>query len=426
VTRGRVYRRCGCRDENGRQLGQRCPELTENGKHGTWCYAIDLPRGRGDRRKTMRRSGFATKRAASKALDDVLDRIDEHVVVDDEETVADYLTAWIEYQRHALAPSTLHTYRRHVERDLIPALGDRRLEHLRHQHVAAFVRDLEEAGRGVTTIRRLHATLSSALGDAVKRKRLSHNAAAFVVLPRPTKVERNPWTATEAVTFLEHASGDRLGQLFEVLAGTGLRIGECLALRRDDIDLDARALYVHPARGNLTSVNGHLSFTAPKTKGSAAGVGLSARVVAAFERQLARIDAERAEWGEAYQDLRLLFPLEDGRPMRLEHVRRRLHALSDQAGVRRCRVHDLRHLAATLMLTAGVPLPIVSKALRHSQVAITSDLYGHLTREAATAAADGLGATLDAAAAERAAERSARDDRPDATTVRPHDRSPSR
>jgi integrase len=91
--------------------------------------------------------------------------------------------------------------------------------------------------------------------------------------------------------------------------------------------------------------------------------------------------------------------------MRLEHVRRRLHALSDAAGVRRCRVHDLRHLAATLMLTAGIPLPLVSKALRHSQVAITADLYGHLTREAATAAADGLGAALDAAAAERAAER---------------------
>jgi hypothetical protein len=72
------------------------------------------------------------------------------------------------------------------------------------------------------------------------------------------------------------------------------------------------------------------------------------------------------------------------------------------------------------MITAGVPLPLVSKALRHSQVSITSDLYGHLTREAAHAAADGLRAALDAAAAEFASERAMRDHDPRATTLRPH------
>ncbi len=158
-------------------------------------------------------------------------------------------------------------------------------------------------------------------------------------------------------------------------------------------------------------------FTAPKTKGSAAGVGLSARVVAALTRRRARQDAERAAWGEAYQDDGLVFCRENGAPHRPNDVRQRFHKLSDAAGLPRVRVHDLRHLAATIMITVGVPLALVSKTLRHSRTGITADLYGHLTREAATAAADALGATLDAAAAELSAECAMRR----ATTVRPHD-----
>ncbi len=77
------------------------------------------------------------------------------------------------------------------------------------------------------------------------------------------------------------------------------------------------------------------------------------------------------------------------------------------------RIHDLRHLAATLMITAGVPLALVSKTLRHSQVGITSNLYGHLTHEAAQAAADSLVAVLDAASTRLSARR--------ATTLRPHE-----
>jgi integrase len=300
VSKGRVYRRCACRDAAGKQLGQACPDLAASSKHGRWTFAVDVPSHDG-RRRTMRRGGFATKKAAEAALSDVVDRHETGVKVDDRETVGQYLTAWLDDQRHALKAKTLDQFRRYVVGDLVPALGHLRLEQLRHEHVAGFVRDLEDAGRGVTTIRRIHATLSSALGDAVERRRLGHNVAQYTVLPRVKRAEVQPWTAAEAVTFLEHATGDRLGELFEVLAGSGLRIGETLALRRQDVDLDARALWIDPERGNLSDVAGRLSFTAPKTKGSAAGVGLSARVVAAFERQLARIDAERAEWGEAYR-----------------------------------------------------------------------------------------------------------------------------
>lgn len=320
-----------------------------------------------------------------------------------------------------MKPKTHHQYGEYVAKDLTPALGAHRLEQLRHEHVVALVVELEAAGRGAATIRRMIAVLSSALSDAVRQRRLTHNVARYVGLPAEDRAERTPWTAAQAVAFLDHChrAGDRLADAFEVVIGTGLRRGEALALRWPDVDTEARVLYVHPKRGTLSDVAGHLVFTAPKTRGSSAGVGLSARVVAAFGRQAERQAADRAEWGDAYQDLGLVFARESGAPLRPEWVLDRFHALAEQAGLPRVRLHDLRHLAATLMITSGVPLALVSKTLRHSKVGITADLYAHLTREASLAAADSLGAVLDAAAADHAART--------ATTLRPHDgdRGPS-
>ena len=97
-------------------------------------------------------------------------------------------------------------------------------------------------------------------------------------------------------------------------------------------------------------------------------------MLAALKRQAARQAIERAEWAETYEDDDLVFGRENGAPLRPDWVLDRFHALTEQAGLPRVRLHDLRHLAATLMLTSGVPLPLVSKTLRHTQTGITADL----------------------------------------------------
>ena len=341
------------------------------------------------------------------------------MALDDRQTVAAYLTGWLDDKRHALKPKTLHQYREYVTKDLIPALGGYRLEHLRHDHVRAYVADLEAATRGVTTIRRIMETLSSALSDAVRQRRLVHNVARFAPLPAEQRTEPVVWTAAQAVAFLDHAhqSGERLADLFEVIAGTGLRRGEALALRWSDIDLESRVLVVHPERGNLSDVAGELTFHRAEdarelSRGRTLGSG-SGRTSAATSTPGCR--ACRVGYGLLGPGFRVC--QEDGSPLRPTLPLERLIALTESAGLPRIRLHDLRHLAATLMLTNGVPLPLVSKTLRHSKVGITADLYGHLTNEAAIAAADTLGGVLDAAAAELASERAAHD----ATTLRPHE-----
>lgn len=414
--KGQIHRYCMCRDDAGRVLGKSCPELARNGKHGSYRFKVDLPRSAG-KRQEMQRRGFPTRRAAEGALRSVLARHGAGVKIDDRESTGDFLLANLAAKKTRLKPTTWHMYAEYTNKALVPALGSIRLEQLRHDHVQTLVDELAAAGRGATTVRRIVATLSSALGDAVRQRRLQHNVCEHVVMPKVWRNEVQVWTASQAVQFLVHVaeSGDRLADLFDVIIGTGLRRGESLALRWALVDVEARTLFIDPRRGTLSSVAGRLAFTPPKTEGSSAGVGLSPRVVAALTRQAGRQEIERAQWGTAYEDDGLVFARENGAPLRPEYVLKRFRALTAEAGLPRVRLHDLRHLAATLMLASGVPLAVASKMLRHSQVGITADLYGHLTREASHAAADGLGAVLDAAAAELAAERAMRD----ATTVRP-------
>ena len=191
------------------------------------------------------------------------------------------------------------------------------------------VLDLEEAGRSATTIKRIVAALSSALNHAVRTKRLTYNAAEHVSTPALTTAERVPWTAEEAVTFLEYVTGDRLAGFFEVMMGTGLRRGEALALRWEDVDLERKVLRVRQA---ATEVAGKLVIGAPKTTGSAAGVGLSARVVVALKRQRERQLFEVLEWADGYEDNGLVFTCENGAMLRPRYLLAHFHEMSRAAG----------------------------------------------------------------------------------------------
>jgi site-specific recombinase XerD len=135
---------------------------------------------------------------------------------------------------------------------------------------------------------------------------------------------------------------------------------------------------------------------APKTKGSQAWIALSSRAVDALTRQRRRQRAQQLA-AARYDDLGLVFPRADGQPMRPQYLLNHFRRTTADAGVPDLRVHDLRHVAATVMLSNGVPMAVVSKTLRHKNVATTIDLYGHLTPDAA---ADGV--TTAAAALDRA------------------------
>ncbi|GIE81711.1 site-specific integrase [Actinoplanes philippinensis] len=383
-NRGRVYRRCGCRDNTGKQIGAGCPKLASS-RHGTWTFAVDRPNA-DNMRKTLRRGGFATKIQASEALSKVLECERAGVHLNDAETVAQYLTSWLDAKAPNLRTNTVLRYRAYINQDLIPAIGAVRLEQLTHEHVRQFISNQLTAGRGRVTLARCITTLSSALNDAVKQRRLSYSPARYAGLPRPARRNLTCWTTRQAEGFLRtcHRIDDPLADLFELMICTGMRKGEMLGLHWDDVDLDNRVLFV---RHTLVSINNSRSMLSePKTEGSRAWVALSQRAVEALRRQRQRKTTDPDG---------LVFTTKDRRPLRPQYVLDRFRQLTAEAALPRIRVHDLRHLAATIMLSAGVPIAMVSKTLRHKNLATTVDIYGHLTQEVAQAAVDATAAALD-------------------------------
>jgi integrase len=167
-----------------------------------------------------------------------------------------------------------------------------------------------------------------------------------------------------------------------------MRKGEALGLHWADVDLEARLLFV---RHTLVAVdNSHLVLNTPKTPASRDWIALSTRAVQALRR------AKRHR-APATNDQALVFCRPGGQPIRPERVLRHFYELAEAAGLPRIRVHDLRHLAATIMIASGVPLAMVSKTLRHSTLSTTVDTYGHLTRQAAQDAVDATANALETA-----------------------------
>jgi integrase len=193
---------------------------------------------------------------------------------------------------------------------------------------------------------------------------------------------------------LQTATEDRYEALYVLAVSTGLRQGELLALRWQDIDLEARTLQV---RQTLHRTRGEYVFSQPKTAKSRRLVILATAAVSALRRRRVLQAEDRLQIGAIWQDYDLVFTNEIGGPIDAGNLRTRsFQHLLQRAGLPRVRFHDLRHTAATLMLGRGIHPKVVSEMLGHSQIAITLDLYSHVTptmqREAAQAMDELLGA----------------------------------
>jgi len=411
---GSVFKRCKCRDANGRELGTRCPELRRpdgsySPNHGSWYARCELEPDEDGKRRTIRRGGFDSRRDALRWLDEVRGKASKGVDVTKRVTVATYLREWLD-GKPDLAPSTRHSYEQHVGDYFVPAFGRLELGLLRPAHVEAMFAaiDAEREGTGArsmgpATKRRVRATLQSALSDAEREGLVMVNAARLARLASAPRPKVKPLEPAELGRLLDHLATDPMGVFFETVAATGLRRGEALGLRWDDVDLVKGTVTVRQQltqRGGMhpcpycTAGHRGMSWGKPKTDASERTIELDGHTVGLLLGHRLAQDVVRGEWGDAYSDHGLVFAREDGTPPYGDEATKRFAELCVEAGVRRVRLHDLRHGAASLRLAAGVDIAVVSKVLGHSGIAITNDTYSHLLEGVGRAAAEAANALV--------------------------------
>ena len=311
--------------------------------------------------------------------------------------VGELLDRWLdEAVALTVRPRTLASYRYVVRVHLRPALGDIPLAELTAQDVQALLNRKATAGLAPRTVGYLRGVLRQALGFAERTDLVGRNVARLARPPRVPRRQVSPLTLEQARAFRVAVAGDRLEAMYLVAVGCGLRQGEILGLRWDDVDLERRTLSVRFA---LARVDGELRLVEPKSATSRRTVPMPAFVADALAahrvRQATEALPRRPAPPDPFADLVFMTTL--GTPLDGISVTRRFQRVLKGAGLPRQRFHDLRHAAASYMLAAGVPARVVMETLGHSEISLTLNTYSHVLPGLGRDAADRMDAFLGAA-----------------------------
>jgi integrase len=308
-------------------------------------------------------------------------------------TVDGFLTRWLDTVAPTLRPRTLESYAETARLHLRPGLGHLPLARLSVADVQGYLNGQLATGRSAAAVKYDHAVLRAALGKAERWQVVTRNVARLAEPPTVRRPEIRPLTPTEAGQLLASVSGTQDGTLYLVALGLGMRQGELLALRWQDVDLDAGTITV---AHTLQRIGGTVTLAEPKTAKSRRSLSVPAPVLASLREHRKRQLAERLAVGSAWQDGGFVFASTIGTPLEAHAVSHRLTRQLAAAGVRRVSFHSLRHAAASYLLAAGVPLRVVQEVLGHSQLSTTADIYAHVSPELQADAAARMGTLLDA------------------------------
>lgn len=348
---------------------------------GRWAYVIDAGvHPDTGRRKQLWKSGFGTKRAAEQALTEVLGRADRGEVLDPDRTpLRDYLTRWLDERVDELAPLSVTQYRSVIRNHVSPApIGGMPIGKIRPAHLRTLELGLREKQLAVSTRSVIFAVISKALGDAALYGLIPTNPSVGVrarATGGRSPAKFTAWTAAELRQLLDVTGDDRLAALWRVAVATGARRGELLGLTWLGYSSEAGTLTISqqvvPTRGGPT-------IQPVKTKRSNRTIRLDRETIEALEARREAMLAERERAGDAYDDHDLIFADELGRPMNPQRLTERFSAHRKASGIRAGRLHDVRHSVATLLLTAGVPVHVVSARLGHASAVMTLTTYAHV------------------------------------------------
>lgn len=292
-----------------------------------------------------------------------------------------YLDYWLEHVvKPTRRPATVSLYESCIRLHLKPGLGKHELRRLSVPVVQRFLnaklREIEP-GESIRLVHVLRQVLSAALSRAVREELVPRNVARLIELPPWEPAEVVPWTPGEAIAFLTAAHGDPLFPAFVLLLLYGMRRGEVLGLRWSDIDETTIRV-----RQQVQRITGELLIGPVKTRAGKRDLPLLglAEDALMIRRGTQFLDAERL--GDAWTDTGLVFSTRTGLPLEPRNLNRSFERVCDINGIRRVKVHALRHTTASLLKALGVPPKDAQVILGHANASTTTQIYTHVDQVA--------------------------------------------
>ena len=291
-------------------------------------------------------------------------------------TVADYAAEWLASRRPTdYAESSLHVYRATLKAYILPHLGHIRLTKLDDRQIQSWQAALFRQGLSSGTVVGAHRILSMLCNDAVKRKRIHENPARLAGAP---KVEQKPrtkaWSLEEAQRFLAVADSHDDGLVYRFMLMTGVRPGEALTLRWEDIDWRTSTAAIKRTR-TRDSEGRHIVGGTTKTPSSRRTITLQPGLADRLRRHRIKQNEHRLRFSDRYHDLGLVFPRAGGTMQNDQTFAQRLARMAARAGVPRISPHGLRHTFGTLAAKQGIYPEAISEQMGHKDIATTMNLY---------------------------------------------------
>lgn len=369
--------------------------------NGTWCAAVTS--GMNPETGKPKRDYFygKTRQEVAEKLNNTLNNLNQGTYVKPSNiTLGSWLDAWLEqYKKTNTRPATYEMYEELMRLHIKPQIGHIPLKDIRPDHIQKLYNDKFKNGRidgsgglSAGSIKRMHNLLHGALNQAMKNGLVIRNVSDATTLPKQEKKPIRILSIDEHSNFLKALEGERLRALFMLELGTGARLGEILAVRWKDINLDEGSMYVKQSIRRVKTddpgpAKTKLIFQTPKTEAGERIIPLPDQIVTELREHSDRQLREKQIAGELYEDYELVFCTELGMPIDPRNLRKIFYRISEKAGISGVTFHALRHSYATRLLEANEHPKVVQEILGHSDIAMTLNTYSHVMPEIKKAAA---------------------------------------
>jgi integrase len=358
-------------------------------KNGRWCGQVTIgtdPKTGNPIRKTF--YGDKRKDVARQMTELKQQLFDGSYIKQSEITVEEWFTQWNKGRKNTVAYSTYRVYGSLIRNHIAKEIGDIKLKDLKTRHLQEILNDRFDKGLKSGSIKLLHAIVNRSLKQAVKERIVHSNPAQAVEVPKKQEEDKlHTWNKKQVNKFLARASDHRYYMVFFLAVNTGMRKGELLGIKWEDIDFNKKRIEVK--RQAIRTDKGTI-LKKPKTKAGNRIIPVTDNVIKKLKKHKIRQSENKLALGSNYKDKDLVNCNKIGDLINPVTAYTEFKEIIRSIKLPDIRLHDLRHTFSTLFLEAGGNIKTLQQILGHSSISVTMDTYSHVTDEMLDSAAKNI------------------------------------
>ncbi|MGG0727252.1 tyrosine-type recombinase/integrase [Bacillus paramycoides] len=340
-----------------------------------YCIVVDIgPDPETGKRRQKWFSGYKTKKEAEKDVAKKITELNEGTFLEPSKiTLKEYLYEWLEIKKMSIQKSTYDVYKSFINTHIVSSIGMVPLSKLNVMHIQKCYKNSLDNNSAKNTTLLAHRILKSALNLAVKQRIINQNPVALAEIPKSEKTSIQTWTEDEVKTFLLHSQDSRYHTGFVLAITTGMRLGEVLGLRWQDVDFDNHTVTINQTLGHDNKIK-----TSTKTNSSKRTIPIPLEAIEELKKRKLQVNKDKLRIGSGYHDLDLITCSNLGKVTTRSTFGRHFDKIIQNAEIKKIKFHDIRHTHATLLLKQGVHPKVVSERLGHTDISLTLRVYSHV------------------------------------------------